>query len=697
MASKNLIAINMSGGMDGLNAVSYRDARSVGFIQAARQSAPANILNYAEAPSKVVALTKGSPTFTVSNATDITVGDLCYGDDLPRTRKLTVVSLTPSGADTIVTISGAAFSTVATSTVYFGSTSELFKCNEGTPITVGGTPTNPAFHFNLRWLTDSFSVKPIPANANRTKSAVVSLIGTLIKPVYKASANSGIFGLRLDGFGGTVAAGSKDVPLNLTSHNDQSSTWLANAPEGAIEGWGGGVVDDYLPSISSDILKGLAGISLEAGSPYLAGTSAVPYNISTNSVLLQYPGFTTLAFPGGKEVASVGVVLTDIIKQAAKLDPTDTDNDYHASALRFNTSAETYQPVLKNVPEITSIPTSIAAAVPFLTNLRQILRIMLMNNPNRGFTFERSGNTVTASTAVSNGTATRVAGSTSVKIVSPGHGLFTSNTDSAKLSDSVYITGVDASPPAAGYKITLVPGEEDSAFTITSTANTALTDAPVTLRLKHPFTTENKVFVKDTTLPIDSATAPVDGYQVLSVSADAFSFTFATTDSGAYASANTGFAKLIHLDKQVFYTTTNGFSWDTHNEANTLPLNYLDAGMTYFDSIASRMVNANYVGFTITEFGRTFSTNATGGTDHGWGNSAFVWGKDVKGNAFYGDPIDYDPAGKHVGTNMLIPTTSVYQYGATLAKWMGSTDAQVLELFPKLVNWPVNQRYLGFL
>jgi len=119
--------------------------------------------------------------------------------------------------------------------------------------------------------------------------------------------------------------------------------------------------------------------------------------------------------------------------------------------------------------------------------------------------------------------------------------------------------------------------------------------------------------------------------------------------------------------------------------------------MTYFDSIASRMVNANYVGFTITEFGRTFSTNATGGTDHGWGNSAFVWGKDVKGNAFYGDPIDYDPAGKHVGTNMLIPTTSVYQYGATLAKWMGSTDAQVLELFPKLVNWPVNQRYLGFL
>lgn len=691
MASKNLIAINLGGGMDGMNAVSYRDARSIGFLQTARQSAPANILNYAEAPSRTVTLVKDSAVFTVADPTGIVVGDLCYGSALPRTRKLTVSSIV--GND--ITLSGPSYVNASGATVYFGSSTELFKMNETPAISSGGNLANPGLHRNLRWLADAFNT-PVAGNPTKAKAAVISNIGTMIVKYYKTSSASGVYNMQTDdGAGGRRPVLPVDVVKNLTSHNDQSSTWLANAPEGAIEGWGGGIADNYLNTLPTDAIKGLAAITLEPGTPFTSGTSTTSYNASANSLLLQYPGFSTDAWNMGKEGQVVMDELTEIVRQAAKLDPTNYNNDFHQSVTRFNDSAELYQPLMKNASEITSPSTAVPVATRFLLNLKQILRVMLMNNPNRGFTFSRVGNTVTASTEVSNGTATRTAGSTSTKIVCAGHGLFTSGTSTTNLTDSVVITGIDASTPVNGYKITLTPGDEDNSFTVTTTATTALTDAPVTIRLKHNFIAANKVFVKETTYPIDSV-IPVDGFQVLTVP-DLHTVTFTTTDSGAYAGANSGFAKLIHLDKQVFYTNTPGFSWDTHNEANDLPLEYLDMGLTYFDSIASRMVNASYVGFTITEFGRTYSTNSTGGTDHGWGNHAFVWGKEVIGNKFYGDSLDYDPDGPHIGSNMLIPTTSVYQYGATLAKWMGSTDAEILELFPKLVNWPANERYLGFL
>jgi uncharacterized protein (DUF1501 family) len=44
---------------------------------------------------------------------------------------------------------------------------------------------------------------------------------------------------------------------------------------------------------------------------------------------------------------------------------------------------------------------------------------------------------------------------------------------------------------------------------------------------------------------------------------------------------------------------------------------------------------------------------------------------------------------------VLIPTTSISQYGGTLAKWFGATDAELDGLFPTLTNFQV--RDLGFM
>ena len=78
---------------------------------------------------------------------------------------------------------------------------------------------------------------------------------------------------------------------------------------------------------------------------------------------------------------------------------------------------------------------------------------------------------------------------------------------------------------------------------------------------------------------------------------------------------------------------------------------------------------------------------ATQGTDHGWGNYAFVIGGAVKGGDFYGTrarrrrsngPDDLGNAGRW------IPTTSLEQYGATLCRWFGIAEGDLPYVFPNI-------------
>ena len=74
------------------------------------------------------------------------------------------------------------------------------------------------------------------------------------------------------------------------------------------------------------------------------------------------------------------------------------------------------------------------------------------------------------------------------------------------------------------------------------------------------------------------------------------------------------------------------------------------------------------------------------GTDHGWGNYAFVVGGAVKGGDFYGTvptlalngPDDFGKEGRW------IPTTSIEQYGATLCRWFGIAEADLPYVFPNI-------------
>ena len=152
--------------------------------------------------------------------------------------------------------------------------------------------------------------------------------------------------------------------------------------------------------------------------------------------------------------------------------------------------------------------------------------------------------------------------------------------------------------------------------------------------------------------------------------------------------------------RQVFYVTLGSF--DTHDRQKVLHADLmarLAHALAYFDSTLASLQGADLrrqvTTFTASDFGRTFSSNGDG-TDHGWGAHHFVVGGAVKGRDIYGAfPTTGLGHELDVGSGALLPTTSVDQYGATLAKWFGVADSQLAGVFPNIGNF--SRRDLGFM
>ena len=158
-------------------------------------------------------------------------------------------------------------------------------------------------------------------------------------------------------------------------------------------------------------------------------------------------------------------------------------------------------------------------------------------------------------------------------------------------------------------------------------------------------------------------------------------------------------SQALGMKRQVFFVGLGGF--DNHDALLTTHpqlLARLAGAMTSFDDAMKELgLDRSVTAFTASDFGRTLTVN-NDGSDHGWGSMHFVLGGAVKGQTLYGTPPvvginDVDD----VGQGRLLPTTSVDQYAATLGKWYGLSDAQLLAALPNLVNFPAKSRNLGFL
>lgn len=173
----------------------------------------------------------------------------------------------------------------------------------------------------------------------------------------------------------------------------------------------------------------------------------------------------------------------------------------------------------------------------------------------------------------------------------------------------------------------------------------------------------------------------------------------------------------LGMKRQIFFCSMSSF--DTHtNQTGTNPTSTSGGGANsgnqgsllyqlstamraFYDEMVAQSISNQVTTFTLSDFGRTFQPSGSGassvGSDHAWGNHAFIMGGSVRGGTFYGTFPTLALGGNDDTDNRgrWIPTTSVDQYAATLATWYGLAASDLPTVFPYLSRFASSN--LGFL
>jgi uncharacterized protein (DUF1501 family) len=160
----------------------------------------------------------------------------------------------------------------------------------------------------------------------------------------------------------------------------------------------------------------------------------------------------------------------------------------------------------------------------------------------------------------------------------------------------------------------------------------------------------------------------------------------------------------LNVRRQIFFVQIGGF--DTHRQQlsthNLLVSQTSQAMRCFYDEMVAQGLADKVTQLTISDFGRTMNPAGAGvsvGSDHAWGNHQFVVGG-VSSSDFYGinstngtpypSLILDGPDDTDTGTGSRgrwIPTTSIEQYAATIARWFGLPDANLPAVFPNIGNF----------
>jgi uncharacterized protein (DUF1501 family) len=138
--------------------------------------------------------------------------------------------------------------------------------------------------------------------------------------------------------------------------------------------------------------------------------------------------------------------------------------------------------------------------------------------------------------------------------------------------------------------------------------------------------------------------------------------------------------------RQTFFITVGG--WDHHdevinNQARMLP--EICRGLSEFHAALTEMELLNAVTtFTISDFGRTLTSNGKG-SDHGWGGNTMVMGGGINGGQILGDFPDLSLGNElDLGRGRFLPTTSTDELYAELALWFGVQESELDLVLPNI-------------
>ena len=145
----------------------------------------------------------------------------------------------------------------------------------------------------------------------------------------------------------------------------------------------------------------------------------------------------------------------------------------------------------------------------------------------------------------------------------------------------------------------------------------------------------------------------------------------------------------LNMNRQIFFVELGG--WDHHDglgEDYAYRLGMLDDALGAFNTALEQINMSDCVTtFSISEFGRTLTSNGNG-SDHAWGGNMMVMGGAVNGGQIYGSyPSLVLDGDLEIGGGVLIPTLSADEYFAEISKWFGVMDSDLTSLFPNLGNF----------